>query len=165
MKINYEVKDGLFFEGEVIYAARNMVKKSLPFGMSATRQKEEITKVLVDIHGTSMDMDEGTDMILYGVRMDPTTAMSTKDHMRLLDVEFPLPRLNLSIRFGIRTGNSHCGFTPFPEPVLVFGYDSSSTRWGVEAVAAEVAGCIDRIIDTGIDLYYSYIDEMDPMCV
>ncbi len=114
------------FEDEMLHAL-----KSSKFG-----------RYIIPVTGTKEDKYNGTDFILRlndrgqtkNVRVDLTSAFSTKkDNMPLRyesNISFP-DNSKRNVKVGVRIGNSHNGFTPFQEPVIVLGLDVGSDEYAI----------------------------------
>ena len=108
--------------------------------------------------GTADDLKKGTDCVIYGVPIDFTsdalkdnTVWHPEREMRLMN--------GVDVEFGIRTGNSHNGYTEFDEPTLVvyikcfFG----NIKHMMETIVDEFIKKFDDIFDVGQELYYDFV--------
>lgn len=77
--------------------------------------------------GTELDRTQGTDCFIYKVPCDVTLNYEGKNNMRRLHMTYPLNE-NWTLKFGIRFGNNHDGFTQFLKPVLVIGVCRNNER-------------------------------------
>lgn len=110
--------------------------------------------------GTDADLNGGTDALIWGVPCDITYNYLGKDHMEQLPKTFDL-FAGTTVRFGVRTGNSHNGYTPFADPVLVIGIDGADDRmistWMVNIVSA-FKNAAETILDLGQSQYWDWMD-------
>ena len=114
--------------------------------------------VFKNMVGTEMDKFHGVDFILWGIPMD-VTVNPDKDHVEWSNQEVTL--LNgTSVKFGVRTGNSHNGFTRFEQPVLVLHINCfyGNIFELEDAIVEAMSKKIDEIVDAASDVYYDFID-------
>lgn len=111
--------------------------------------------------GTKADKEQGTDAYIWGVPCDFTCNFAGKDHMTVLQKDVPIGH-GISVKFGVRTGNSYKGYKKFNTPVLVIGIDGADTsvlnRW-LENITSLFASKIGDIIDVGQTQYWDWCDE------
>lgn len=145
MKTNaFDIKVGMKFEDDIMY----IFKSTLSSGS------------VIDCTGTKDDIFKGTDAIIYGIRVDFTTNFSKKSHMVKLPESINLGHCGVDINFGVRTGNSHKGYTKFEEPVLVIGVDADAKyihTW-MDAIIETIKTRINEIIDIGQDQFLDYCE-------
>lgn len=113
----------------------------------------------IRLSGSYEDRAEGTDATIYGLPCDITVNFYGKDHMEELPAVVPLDFA--TVRFGVRTGNSHNGFTPFENPVLVIGIDGFDIKQYKWYILNEFKKRIDEILEIGQDEYWNYIDAVE----
>ncbi len=108
--------------------------------------------------GTTHDTHDGVDVEIYGVGTDFTFNFSNKDHMEVLPVV--IEGRTVDFKFGIRTGNSHKGFTKFETPVLVIGFDADASyvRNFMARITSDFSNMLEKIIETGQDAYWNWMD-------
>ena len=108
--------------------------------------------------GTDRDKFEGVDVEIYGVGIDFTYFFSGKDHMEVLPGLFS--GRYTDIKFGVRTGNSHHGYTKFKTPVLVIGIDAETSyvRNWMANIIDDFEKNFEKIIDMAQDAYWSWMD-------
>ena len=106
------------------------------------------------------DKFAGTDAYMWGVPCDFTYNFSGKDHTVALPEDIDL-FCGTKVRFGVRTGNSHKGFTKFERPVLVIGIDGADDSfigsWLVNIVEA-FGKKLQDIINLGQDQYWDWCE-------
>ena len=109
--------------------------------------------------GTRLDIEQGTDLVIWGIPTDFTCNFAGKDHMEILPETVDIFG-GVKVRFGVRTGNSHRGFTRFKTPVLVIGIDAVESFLGtwMENIVQAFAGKLDEIIETGQSQYWDWCD-------
>lgn len=107
---------------------------------------------------TKKDWHEGVDVEIYRVGIDFTTNFSGKDHMEILPCL--ISGKFIDIKFGVRTANSHNGYTKFKTPVLVIGIDSdpSYVRGWMANIIDDFKRDIENIINVGQDAYWAWLD-------
>lgn len=109
---------------------------------------------------TALDKFQGTDLFIWGIPCDFTYDIMGKDNMDLLDEEVRLLS-DCTLKFGVRTGNSHNGYTPFETPVLVIGVQASD--WYIGRYATKIALAFKKrlhdIIDVAQSAYWDWCDE------
>ena len=112
------------------------------------------------VSGTEQDLLQGTVLYIYRVPVDITNNLAGKDNTYVFDKAIDLFG-GIRVRFGVRTGNSHHGYTPFETPVLVIALDGASdsfmSTWMTNILDAlkKAAG---TIIDAGMDQYWDWCD-------
>lgn len=108
--------------------------------------------------GTDRDKFEGVDVEIYGVGIDFTYFFSGKDHMEVLPGLFS--GRYTDIKFGVRTGNSHHGYTKFKTPVLVIGIDAETSyvRNWMANIIDDFEKNFEKIIDMAQDAYWGWMD-------
>ena len=102
---------------------------------------------------TAMDREEGTDLILDGIRIDFTTFSAGKDHIKVLreDELTWFKWTKVKVCYGVRFGNK---VNVFKIPVLVIGFEfSSRTKNVMNSFYEDIKKHIGDIIDLGSDLY------------
>ena len=108
------------------------------------------------------DMYKGQDAEIYGIPTDITVNFSGKDNMTKLPRNYPMSLT--TVRYGVRTGNRHNGFTKFKKPVLVIGIDAGSFQffktWRAQ-ILDELKKHIKEIIDVGQDQYWEWLDAQE----
>lgn len=121
------------------------------FGSQCTKVKNKT--------GTAMDKYEGTDFTYMDMRVDATVHFSGKKWMPYIadtGIEI-IPGQNLKV--GIRHGNGHKGYTEFPEPVVVIGWDCPDGH-DFDLYEQEIASALvhhaDEIVNTAVDAYADY---------
>ena len=108
--------------------------------------------------GTTRDEFEGVDVEIYKVGVDFTFNFSGKDHME------KLPGIvygrYVDFKFGVRTGNSHKGYTKFKTPVLVIGIDAEASyvRNWMANIVDDFRKHLDEIIDLSQSAYWDWMD-------
>lgn len=102
------------------------------------------------------DRNNGTDAFLWGVRIDFTYNFYGKNNTEQLSANVELP-CGIDVRYGVRTGNE---VVSFKEPVLVIGVDCDSheLRYQYDRIVSEIKTRAHEIIETGIDMFWSWID-------
>ena len=116
----------------------------------------------IEIHiDDDIDVLEGTDAIIEGIRVDFTTAFYAKDNMVAYESESIFIKYG-DIKFGIRTGNSHHGFTKFDVPVVVVGLDCANSFYKtyVDQIHKTIESKMEEILDTISDVFWGYCDNM-----
>lgn len=123
-------------------------------------KKKGDPKGFVCTSGTAADKFAGTDAYMWGVPCDFTYNFSGKDHTVALPEDIDL-FCGTKVRFGVRTGNSHHGFTKFKRPVLVIGIDGADDAflgsWLVNIVEA-FGKKLQDIINLGQDQYWDWCE-------
>lgn len=107
------------------------------------------------------DKNHGTDMYVYGVPCDITCDIMDKDHTVILSQRYELSFSGIKICFGVRTGNSHNGYTRFDTPVLVIGFEGltfETMREWKERIISVFVQKLDEIIDVGQSQYWDWMD-------
>lgn len=105
----------------------------------------------------------GIDGRLNGLPVDLTCHITGKDHMEKLSGSIWLDKsYGFCVNYGIRVGNSHDGFTPFEEPVLVIGLSCPRIDLLDEAIRLFKKN-FGRIGAMGEDLYWNWMDS-HPEC-
>lgn len=130
----------------------------LPYSQIKNNNKLLKQQMLCD----KKDKEEGTDLEIDGLRIDLTTNFDNKDYMPFItDTNIPIcdNLYDETFKIGIRHGNSHKGYTAFPEPVIVIGFNIDNNRL-YEQNADEISKCIakniDEIIGISLDIYDEY---------
>lgn len=107
--------------------------------------------------GNDLDVNEGTDFTNNDVRIDATLDFRHKDFMPFsCDTGIEATPIH-NFQLGIRLGNSHKGFTEFPEPVVVIGLDMTSQEYRTwqdvieENMVANANGLMFAINDAYLD--------------
>lgn len=117
-------------------------------------------KSLVCKSGSDDDIKQGTDCIIYGVPVDVTANFYGKDNMSVLSESIDLIG-GLKVEFGVRTGNSYKGYTPFETSVLVIGItggnDSLLGRY-MASIMASFREVIEAVIEVGQSQYWDWMD-------
>jgi hypothetical protein len=110
------------------------------------------------VNGTKADLEQGTDCYIWGVPVDFTYNFEGKDHTEELP-ESIITR-EATFRFGVRTGNSHNGYTQFDTPVLVIGIDETDSfvRMFLGNIVEAFKNKLMDIINLGQDQYWEYLD-------
>lgn len=109
------------------------------------------------------DLFDGTDIFIYGIPCDFTYNFAGKDHMEILPEGLELAP-GIEVRFGVRTGNSHNGYTQFKTPVLVIGFegvDDEIIRNWMEKIVDRFVGKIHDIIEVGQSQYWDWVDAQE----
>ena len=110
------------------------------------------------------DRENGTDFFVWGVPVDFTLTIDTKDHCIISPTVMKVG--GHDVRFGIRTGNNYKGDCPkngyheFPEPVLVIGVSGIVRSWlatSIEAIKKELVS----IYDAAMDFYWQEYDKRE----
>lgn len=110
---------GKNFEAKVISVLKNKFRDNKTFRIEDTR-------------GTKEDIQNGTDFICGGIRIDLTMNIDNKDNMVFIKETDLDPINGFPIKMGIRKGNNHTrnGKThEFAEPVVVIGLDMPPTLY------------------------------------
>ena len=110
--------------------------------------------------GTSSDILQGTDIKIWGVPCDFTCNIENKDHTDVLPISVPLLS-GVVVKFGVRYGNSHHGFTRFDEPVLVIGIAGADERFlgtWMTNIVDSFSKKLSEIIETGQSQYWDWCD-------
>lgn len=110
------------------------------------------------VTGTLSDYYGGTDLEIMGVPVDVTYYFKGKDHTVILPSEVETPVS--TIKYGVRTGNGH---VKFQQPVLVIGVDEEDSfiRMFLERLAECVKHMARKILETGFDAYWDYLDSVE----
>ena len=113
---------GKEFESDFIFALQEYIH-SVP-------KNHDEQDTLTDMSGTTIDTDEGTDVIYGRLRLDTTIRFSEKDYMPFI-AETNIPAIdNLCFKIGVRHGNNYRDqYTAFPEPVIVIGLDCPPAKF------------------------------------
>ena len=108
--------------------------------------------------GTKEDFNADTDCVIWGVPCDFTTDSLKDNTIWSPEKEFRLMN-GVDVEFGIRTGNSHNGFTKFDQPTLVLYIKCfmGNLRHMMETVIEEFAKKFEDIFDVGQGLYYDFV--------
>ena len=120
------------------------------------------------VTGSEMDKCSGTDLFIYKVPVDLTANLYGKDHTHFFDAAVELFG-GVTARFGIRFGNRHDGGHDFETPVLVIGLCGISSAswlhtWGQNVMDA-FRRELESIVETGMGLYWDWLDGMEPASV
>ena len=109
--------------------------------------------------GTEADIEQGTDLFIYGVPVDITFNFTGKDHLEAFAEKVDVFG-GVDVSFGVRTGNSHKGFSRFKKPVLVIGIDASESfiRDWMPRIISSFIEKIDEIIDVSQSQYWDWCD-------
>lgn len=111
-----------------------------------------------DTTNTDKDFYEGTDAVVYGVPVD-FTANPYKNNTSVFDFSsiISFSGHDVTIKFGVRTGN---GFVNFETPTLVIFVEdlSKSMQRDIDEFGEAFFREIDNLLDTGFDLYWSFVD-------
>lgn len=117
-------------------------------------------KGFVCTSGTAADKFAGTDAYMWGVPCDFTCNFTGKDHTEELPQSIDL-FCGTKVRFGVRTGNSHKGYTKFEKPVLVIGIDGADEHFlgsWLTNIVETFGKQLQRIIDLGQDQYWDWCE-------
>ena len=122
------------------------------------RNKNQLDRLIVH-SDDDLDRFQGTDFEIDGVRVDATCAFSHKDHMANTNFE-PLYTPYGNLKFGIRTGNSHNGYTKFEKPVVVVGMDLDDwyARTYADAISEAITKMAPMIISYIKECYEEFIN-------
>lgn len=109
--------------------------------------------------GTILDKEAGTDAIIWGVPTDFTYYFSGKDYTEVLPGTVDLS-IGPKVFFGVRTGNSHKGYTKFERPVLILGLevDSKFIRNWMNNLVDSFKAKLPEILEIGQALYWDWCD-------
>ena len=108
--------------------------------------------------GTNLDTKEGTDFLYQALRIDATTDFHGKDNMPFVtETNIPATRWQ-NFQIGIRLGNSHHGYTEFPEPVVVLGLsmDARTYRQHQDEIIENLDVHADELMFAATDAYLDY---------
>ena len=115
--------------------------------------------------GSSKDLYEGNDLELFRIPLD-ITMNPNKDHTEWSKKITRIPFMGfngIAIKWGVRTGNSHKGFTRFETPVLVMQVDGIPSNQFFFNYMVNIKSAIKKnlreIVDNGMDFYYNFMDE------
>lgn len=115
----------------------------------------------IDTTGTNKDKLEGTDFEIMGVRCD-ATANPEKSQTQWNTEKSVVINLdntdNITVRFGIRTGN---GVVEFETPVLVFLFESYNAKFlysKFDVFSEALLAQFSELVDEGMDIYWDFID-------
>ena len=139
---------GKFFEGEI--------ESRLQWDFN----KKNCSEHFVSTADTEADYLAGTDAVIWGIPVDFTTD-ALKDNTVWSDQTVRL--LNgVEVRFGVRTGNSHNGYTEFDRPTLVlFVRCFMGNLWQMmDDVVDAFSKKFDEVFDIGEGFYYDYMDSV-----
>ena len=102
------------------------------------------------------DKFEGTDFTVLGVPMDITLNYEAKK--RMIPVSRTLTYGNLSVQFGVKTGNVR---KRFETPVLVLGFSSlwNVTKDNMWLIIDEIKNNLQEILEVGMDEYFAVTEE------
>lgn len=124
--------------------------------------KKSCSRDFVPTADTTADYLAGTDAIIWGIPVDFTTD-ALKDNTVWSDRAVTL--LNgVEVRFGVRTGNSHNGYTEFDTPTLVLFIRvfMGNLRYMMDDVVDAFSEKFDDVFDAGEEFYYGFMDSMEP---
>ena len=149
----------LFRVGGFGYAAEDDFVNAVAAGYKRQGRMDAIRQ----IGGDAADLYEGTDGYWFGVPFDFTLSFGEKDHTVPIDDTVELG-LGYYLRFGVRTGNSHNGYTAFSSPVWVIGLcggvvDRNTLPRICELIAAKV-----EQIENVQDQYFDLVEELPAYC-
>lgn len=97
--------------------------------------------------------------MIWGVPVDLTCNLAGKDYTEILPETVDIFG-GIKVRFGVRTGNSHKGFSRFENPVLIIGIDASESFLGtwMENIVQAFGDKLEEIIETGQSQYWDWCD-------
>lgn len=101
------------------------------------------------------DLFKGIDFRSNGLPVDLTYNFVGKDHTEKVG-EYHLS-CGSTVEFGIRTGNSHKGYTQFEEPVLVIGVELPDVAF-MKGIVQTFAKKFAEISEQAEDLYWGWMD-------
>ncbi len=132
--------------------------------MCAYALSREYKRDFVSLLDTRADTEEGTDFELYGIPCDVTTNFWGKSFMDILPESYMLTLrqgVSIEVKFGVRKGNSHKGFTAFKKPVLVVGFmlDNSTFRTWQDVLENAIKKYASDMMEFGQSLFWDWCDE------
>ena len=142
----------------------NEFEDSLSFETHDYFREKKDFKAVETLSGSEMDLYEGSDLKIWGVPVDLTFAFSAKDNMTVISQTVELECS--TVKFGVRFGNTHKGFTKFTTPVLVIGVDEDTRfiKMYLERLAESFRRHLNRILEVGFDSYWDTLDNMELAC-
>ena len=149
----------LFRVGGFGYAAEDDFVNAVASGYHSRGRLDAIRQ----IGGDTADLHEGTDGYWFGVPFDFTLDFEGKDHMVQMDETVELG-LGYYLRFGVRYGNSHNGFTAFRSPVWVIGLCGGIVNNNTIPRICELIAAKVKQIENVQDQYFDLADELPAYC-
>lgn len=145
----FQMQTGIEFEDELTQVCISHFQ---------TKSRKVNESEFKNLSGTDRDKFEGTDVEIYKVGVDFTFNFGGKDHMEVLPGE--VSGRFVDFKFGVRTGNSHKGYTKFAHPVLVIGFsaDSYYVKNYMANIVDDFRHHIEEIIDVGQGAYWDWMD-------
>jgi len=103
--------------------------------------------------GTDATFDDGE----LRIRIDPTLNFYGKPFMPYI-ADSEIPCGNGTVLFGIRHGNEHNGYTPFPEPVVVIGISADAREYNNNffCIKEDLQKNMNDIMSFAYDIMYDY---------
>lgn len=111
----------------------------------------------VDMTELWEDYSQGMDCFVHGVPIDWTLNFAKKGNViAKAKMSVPCGDKKATWYIGIRTGNSHHGYYPFRQPVLVIGFaDVNGRTWKANsnAISQMVRECLGKIVSQALKHY------------